>query len=275
MAGRRSSFWLAAGRGALAGAVALGSGACAHTEDEWQAKLREVADLKARVEKAEAQHGSSQRALDDEGQKLSRLERDLRAAGIDPDGITAAAEEQARAMEEHRRRAEHLEAAKKRLATLREKLAPLAADGVAVLVRRGRVVVQLPGDALFDTGRETLRPAGKEMLTRVATVIRADKALAARPFEVAGHVERGRPGGAFKDGWGLSVMRAREVLAFLVQPADKGGGLAPARGVAAGYGDVDPVDLGDSAEAKKKNRRCELVLGPTAEESLDLRELEK
>ena len=47
----------------------------------------------------------------------------------------------------------------------------------------------------------------------LAEVIRGDKDLNARTFQVAGHTDN-KPlaGGPYKDNWGLSVMRAREVL---------------------------------------------------------------
>lgn len=256
----------------LACLLGPGTSGCAHSEDEWQAKLREVSDLKAQLDSAEARHGTSRRALEDEGAKLERLERDLRAAGVDPANVTASVDLQARAMEEHRRRVEHAEAAQRHLALLREKLAPLAKDGLAVLVRHDRIVIQLPGDAIFEAGREALRPGGKEMLARVAEAVRGDKALAARRWQVSGHVESGKPGGAFKDGWGLSVMRAREVRAHLVQPADKGGGMSGARVSAAGYGDADPLDPGDSADAKRANRRCEIVALPGVDEPINPKE---
>jgi chemotaxis protein MotB len=72
-------------------------------------------------------------------------------------------------------------------------------------------------------------------------------------------------------------MRAREVLTFLVQPDDKGGGkgggLNPSRWSAAGYGDADPLKSNDSADGKRQNRRCEIVALPNVEELLDLRDL--
>jgi chemotaxis protein MotB len=81
-------------------------------------------------------------------------------------------------------------------------------------------------------------------------------------------------GGRYKDNWGLSVMRAREVLAFLIDPTDKGGGgLNPTKWSASGYGDTDPLKPNDSPENKQANRRCELVVVPNVEEMLDLKTL--
>jgi chemotaxis protein MotB len=251
-------------------ACALSATGCAHTEDEYRARVREVADLKSLLAKAEAQEGTSKRAAEDQGLHAAQMERELRAAGLDPAAIGAGAEEHARALEVWRRRSEQAAAAAKRFAALREKLAALAPEGVVVTVRSGRVVVRLP-DRIFDAGRETLRREGKEIVARVGAVLRGDPALAARAFQIAGHVDAKRPGGAFKDAYGLSAMRAREVLAALVQPADKGGGgMEAARLSAAGFGDADPLKGDDSPAARAENRRCEIVEIAAPEEALDL-----
>jgi chemotaxis protein MotB len=85
-------------------------------------------------------------------------------------------------------------------------------------------------------------------------------------------------GGPYRDNWGLSLMRAREVLTFLITPADAktGGGGMPAKSwSAAGYGETDPVVANDAPENKQKNRRVELVVLPNVEEMLDLKSLTK
>ena len=114
------------------------------------------------------------------------------------------------------------------------------------------VVVELPGDALFDAGRETLVATG-------GAPAQGGRGHPRRPgppprtFQVAGHTDTPRPGGRFKDSWGLSVMRAREVLGLLVRPAEKGGGgINPTRWSAAGYGDTDPLKSDDTPEGKQR-----------------------
>jgi flagellar motor protein MotB len=124
------------------------------------------------------------------------------------------------------------------------------------------------------------KPASKEgdkVLSAVAEVIRNDKQLAGRYFQVAGHTDN-KPlkGGRFGDNWGLSAMRARQVLLYLVAPVDAkegGGGLTPERLHVAGYGDTDPVAKNDADEGRQQNRRVELVLMPDVEEMLDLKSL--
>ena len=111
----------------------------------------------------------------------------------------------------------------------------------------------------------------------VAEVIRSDAQLADRFFQVAGHTDaQPLKGGQFKDNWGLSAMRARTVLVFLIAPVnarDGGGGLNPTHLHAAGYGDTDPVAGNETPPERAKNRRVELVLLPNVEEMLDLKSL--
>jgi chemotaxis protein MotB len=268
---RRSTSWLLLGTALFA---LCGTSACGHSEEEWQAKLREIDALKARIADEQTLNKKSQSDIDDAKAQIEQLKQQLKAAGVDISKLNANLEEQSRALEDYRRRAEQLEAIKKRFEMLREKLQALTKLGLNVTVRNNRMVIQLPGDVLFDKGKETLKKEGEEILLRVADVIRGDASLSQRSFQVAGHTDSDKLlGGRFKDNWGLSVMRAREVLAYLVEPSEKGGRLSPERWSAAGYGETDPVKPNDTDENKQSNRRCELVVLPNVEEMLDLKTL--
>ncbi len=265
--GRRRAWW-------VVGAALVAAAGCAHSEDEWRAQLHTVEDLRAKLDGEQAQEKKARADLDDTTAKIEQLKQQLRTAGVDVANLNANLETQARASEEYRRHGEQLEATRRRFDLLRAKLAPLGKQGLAVTVRNNRVVIVLPGDALFDAGRETLRREGREMLLAVAALLLRDPGLSARAYQVADHVDGAPAGGRFKDGFGLSVMRAREVVALLLQPADKGGGgLNPSRWSAAGYGDADPVKPNDTPDGKQANRRCEIVVQPAVEEVLDLRTL--
>jgi chemotaxis protein MotB len=268
--GRRRSGLLV-GMAFVAAAAVSG---CGHSEEEWQAKVRELDDFKTRLDAEQSQAKRARADLDESTAKIEQLKQQLKTAGVDVSNLNANLETQARAIDEYRRHVEQVDAARRRLELLRSKLSPLAKQGLMVTVRNNRVTVQLPGDTLFDGGGETLKREGREMLLRIAEVIRSDPSLSARAFQVAGHIDVGPPGGHFKDAFGLSLMRAREVLALLVQPADKGGGgLNPSRWSAAGYGAADPIKSNDTPEGKQANRRCEIIVQPAIEEVLDLRAL--
>jgi chemotaxis protein MotB len=219
------------------------------------------------------------------------------------------------ALAEYQARAETLERIKQRFEALRKKLQKLTELGLDVKIRNNRMVISLPGDVLFDSGQDVLRGGGEKILLQVADVIQNDSALRDRQYQVAGHTDDQplkRAADTFHDNWGLSLMRARQVLVFLVAPAqsdkpgapakkaapapaapaagkpDKtkpaavaatpeperhGGNLNPKHWSASGYGQTDPIVSNDSPEGRGKNRRVELVLMPDVEEMLDLKSL--
>jgi chemotaxis protein MotB len=218
---------------------------------------------------------------------MESLNEQLQQTGTQKEELSKSLQELQRALEEYKVRAAQLERIKQRFEVLRDKLKKLTELGLKVEIRRNRMVIRLPGDVLFASGNDKLQPEGKLVLDAVAEVIRNDKQLSSRYFQVAGHTDN-KPlsGGRFGDNWGLSTMRAREVLVYLISPLstkppppgskDKskgGGGLIAERLHAGGYGEIDPVAKNDSEEGRKQNRRVELVLLPDVEEMLDLRSL--
>lgn len=133
-------------------------------------------------------------------------------------------------------------------------------DGnLSLVVRDGRMVLQLPNDVLFDSGHTELKPAGKKALDAVAEVM---KSIRNRQFQVAGHTDnvpiRNAP---FASNWELSSGRAVGVVKYLTSKGVEARILS-----AAGYSDVDPVASNDSPEGKKKNRRTEITLQPNIDE---------
>jgi chemotaxis protein MotB len=205
--------------------------------------------------------------------EIEEQKKQLKQSGVSLDNLSSSLAQQRKALEEYQRRAEQLDQIKKRFELLRSKLQKLTQLGLKVEVRDNRMLIQLPGDVLFDSGSDKLKKDGEEILRQVADVIAKDPDLAKREFQVAGHTDaKPLQGGVFKDNWGLSAMRARSVLAYLTKSQD-GGGLDPKNWSAAGYGETDPVATNDSEEGRKKNRRVELVVQPNVEEMLNLNSL--
>jgi chemotaxis protein MotB len=263
----------------LTTAVGMTSG-CGHSEEEWQAKLKEGQGLQNQLNAEKAAHQKADADLQSAQSQVDQLKGQLKKLGLDLSNLNADYSEQKDALEKLRKDKEQLEQIRKRFDLLKVKLDSLTKLGLSVSVRKNRMTIQLPGDVLFDSGRVDLKKDGKDILLKVADVIRNDKDLLSRSFQVAGHTDN-QPliGGPFRDNWGLSVMRAREVLTFLVMPAAEkkiaGGGLPPDHWSAAGYGETDPVASNDTPENKQKNRRVELVVVPNVEEMLDLKSLTK
>ena len=119
----------------------------------------------------------------------------------------------------------------------------------------------LESEVFFDTGKADLKPEGRVELDKVAgALLELEKQI---PTELAwvlrvdGHTDV-RPiggGGVFKSNWDLSAARAIAVVQYLI-----GKGVSPQRLVAAGFGEFQPIDLGKTEDAYKRNRRIEFKL---------------
>jgi chemotaxis protein MotB len=261
---------------ALIMSLALGSlTACGYSQEEWDQKTRENEDLRSKLAAEQQARSKADADYADALSEIESLKGQLTERGLSVDNLNASLAQQKKALEEYRSRTEQLDQIRKRFELLRAKLDQLTKLGLKVQVRDNRMLIQLPGDVLFDSGSDKLKPEGRDILLKIADVVRADPDLAKRDFQVAGHTD-GKPltGGNFKDNWGLSAMRARSVLILLTTPeADKGGGLDPARWSAAGYGSTDPVADNESDDGRRQNRRVELVVQPNVEEMLNLNSL--
>jgi chemotaxis protein MotB len=118
----------------------------------------------------------------------------------------------------------------------------------------------LQSELFFDTGKADLLAEATAELDKVATaLIGLEKEIPANipwVLRVDGHTDvRPVTGGPFKSNWNLSASRAIAVVQYLA-----GKGVSPQRLVAAGFGEFQPIDLGTTDEAYRKNRRIEFKL---------------
>jgi len=264
--------------------VAVLATGCGYSEDEWQAQLARYGQLNGQYQREKQAHADTQAELERVKQRVADLTAKLQEMGVNVEQLSTEKQQLAsnldetrRALEEYKARAAQLEKIKARFEELRKKLEKLTNLGLKVQIRHNRMVISLPGDVLFASGEDKLKDDGIKVLAAVADVIRKDSALSARYFQIAGHTDN-KPlaGGRFKDNWGLSAMRARQVLVFMVSSLEEkggGGGLDPSHLHAAGYGDTDPIADNGTDEGRQQNRRVELVLMPDVGEMLDLRSL--
>ena len=115
-------------------------------------------------------------------------------------------------------------------------------------------------EVFFDTGQALLLPEGRAELDKVAAaLIDLDKQI---PSEIAwvlrvdGHTDvRPINSPLFKSNWELSSARAISVVQYLISL-----GVPAQRLVAAGFAEFQPLDIGVTEEAYKRNRRIELKL---------------
>jgi chemotaxis protein MotB len=192
--------------------------------------------------------------------ELQRLGKDVNEL-LQAKGSLASSLEQARLRLDELRRAQA--AAEARAALFQEVALKLKrmidAGELTVVLRSGRMVLVLPTDVLFDSGKTKIKPRGKEALAEVGAVLAT---LPGRRFQVAGHTDD-QPirFSAFASNWELSAARGVEVTRFLIES-----GMRPDSVSAAGYGEFDPVASNDSSEGKAVNRRIEITLQPNIDE---------
>lgn len=289
MIAKCTSKWVAKlARVAILFGVILGISACGYSEEQWQAQLDKYNRLTAQHQSTGAKLAETEKQLQAAKNRVANLEANLQAMGVDISKLnqdsesrqtqisklSATLEEREKALAEYKARARQLEAIKQRFERLRAKLQQLTNLGLKVDIRNNRMIISLPGDVLFASGRSKLTKQGEDVLAKVSSVIGADASLRARYYQVAGHTDN-KPlkGGVFGDNWGLSLMRARSVLLYMIDPET--GKMPINKWSASGYGETDPIANNDSDVGRQKNRRCEIVVVPSAEEMLDLQKIAK
>lgn len=127
--------------------------------------------------------------------------------------------------------------------------------------------IQIVGDrfvfqaeVLFPTGSEVINPSGREELSKLASAILELQSEIPPEIQwvlrVDGHTDvRPMTSGRFPSNWELSSARAISVVRYLIDR-----GVPPKRLVAAGFGEFQPLEEGDTEEVWARNRRIELKL---------------
>jgi chemotaxis protein MotB len=248
-------------------AMSLAAG-CGIPKEQWEAKLRENADLQTRVSDLEAQKKKLEEqiaALKKERDELQRtmdmLKGDMGKLGSDKADLLERMAKLNKTLEELERAKA---AADKRNKAFRDLLAKFKAmvdaGKLQVEVRNGLMLVKLPDNILFDPGKTDLKKEGQEALAQVTRIL---SGIEGRKFQIAGHTDNVPTGknSKFKSNWELSSARALVVLELMIKE-----GMDPRRLSAAGYADVLPVAGNDSDDGKRQNRRIEIVLVPNLED---------
>jgi chemotaxis protein MotB len=115
-------------------------------------------------------------------------------------------------------------------------------------------------ELFFDSGSAVLRREGRVELDQLATaLLDLDSLIPAEiswVLRVDGHTDiQPTAASQFKSNWELSAARAISVVQYLMSK-----GVSPKRLVAAGFGEFQPIDPGNTEEAFRRNRRIELKL---------------
>jgi chemotaxis protein MotB len=138
-----------------------------------------------------------------------------------------------------------------------EALLGFEGQGLSVTRKNGKVYVSLEEKLLFKSGSTEVDPNGVRALKQLAVVLANNPEI---NIMIEGHTDDVpfRKGSAIKDNWDLSVMRATSIVRILLENSK----ITPTRITVAGRGEFLPVDPADTPEARRKNRRTEIILSP-------------
>ena len=128
--------------------------------------------------------------------------------------------------------------------------------GLTVKQKKGKVYVSLEEQLLFKFGSTEVDPNGVKALKNLAKVLEQNTDI---NIMIEGHTDNV---GEADYNWDLSVKRATSIVKILLDNSS----IDPKRLTASGRGEFMPVDPVETEEARKKNRRTEIILTPKLDE---------
>jgi len=178
-------------------------------------------------------------------EERSRIKGEIRDLQAQKDSLeTALAEANARLLETPERDAS-------------QNYAELDELGIGYGMRDGRMVISIPTEISFASGRAELSADGKRALKSVAKTLAKDYPAGEYEYWIEGHTDSDPiQKSKFASNRDLSLARAMAVLRGLVDDA----GVPDQSCVVAGWGPHRPVAENNSRGNKAKNRRVEIVV---------------
>jgi chemotaxis protein MotB len=142
-------------------------------------------------------------------------------------------------------------------------------DDVQIKVEGSAVFISISDKMLFRSGSYEITPRAKDVLGKVATVIKAQPDV---QFMVEGHTDnKAISTSTIRDNWDLSVLRSASVVRTL----QKQYGVDPARMIAAGRSEFVPLTTNATVDGRALNRRTRIVILPQLDQFFKLMEPSK
>jgi chemotaxis protein MotB len=233
-----------------------------------EAKYRVLEGVRLRVEKQEGttmKTGSDERVLGLEELEAELKTKDMQVSDLEKE-IERLLRERARDVEVEK------EIAKERIAveikqTYEDRFAELMEEvkkgEIEITNVKDKFTITIVNSILFKSGSAGIRDDGREVLDRVAGIL---KDIKDKRIMVEGHTDTvpisPKLIAAYPTNWELSVARATNVARYLQEK----GGIDPKILSATGYGEFRPVASNETEEGRARNRRIEIILLPFEEE---------
>jgi chemotaxis protein MotB len=140
---------------------------------------------------------------------------------------------------------------------------------INIKVDKGVVYIDISDKMLFKTGKYEVTPQAKEVLGKVAMVLKNQPDI---EFMVEGHTDNVPfHSGVLLDNWDLSVKRATAVVRILQNQY----GLDPRKMAASGRGEYSPLMDNSTGDNRAINRRTRIVILPQLDQFFQLLEPKK
>ncbi len=222
--------------------------ALAESRDEVIRRENELADKQNQLADKQNELANKQSELDDANQRLGAAQRDIEEKAKRLAELEAALAAKDQAMAELRN-------------TIANALVDFTSDDLTVTHKDGKVYVSLEEKLLFESGKYNVNAKGQDALRKIAAVL-GNQNKANLNIVVEGHTDNVPfHGQVIEDNWDLSVKRATSVLRILIA----NGNIPSERIQATGRADTQPIDSSNTADARRKNRRTEIILAPDVE----------
>ena len=156
-----------------------------------------------------------------------------------------------------------LDQQKQKAAELRKKMADALSgfnsNELTITQKNGKVYVSLSENLLFPSGSADVNAKGKEALSKLAAVLIVNPDIS---VNIEGHTDSIPIRMKYPDNWALSTARSTAIVRILVNTYQ----VDPAKVVASGHSQYDPVESNSTPEGRAKNRRTEIILSPKLDE---------
>lgn len=238
-------------------------------------KLREGADAETKKALALLQKTRDQLKIKED--ELNALEEQLNEEKANLQAIRTKLELKESELDKKDQRVEELERILNKKDSLVDALQKKVADaligfegqGLTVTRKNGKVYVSLEEKLLFQSGKWDVDPRGVRALKKLAKVLERNPDI---NIMIEGHTDDVpyNGGTGISDNWDLSVKRATSIVKILLEHSE----LDPKRLIASGRGPHLPVDPSKTTEARRKNRRTEIILTPKLDELMEILEID-
>jgi len=224
-----------------------------------------IASLNSRI-------GRLKDSISDYESQLRELNNRVNVLGDEKESARRQLKSTKEQVDEQRRRLEQLQALldqqKQAAEALRSKIAEALkgfnSNELTVKMKNGKVYISMQESLLFPSGSAVVNPKGKDALSKVAGVLNTSADI---NINIEGHTDSIPIHTAkFADNWELSTARATSIAHVLIDDYH----VVPAKLVASGRSEYDPIGPNNTPDGRAQNRRTEIILEPRLNELMKL-----